>query len=132
MSALVAQFEIEGEPVVKGRPRFTRNGRTYTPKTTVEAELRVAEAFKAAAGGFVPERSDVYALHVLFEMGTLRRKDIDNLLKLVMDALNGVAWVDDHQVVEVLARKVFVLKKAAAKTVVHVTRAEALAVGGKK
>ena len=27
-----------------------------------------------------------------------RRRDLDNLLKAVLDALNGVAWVDDSQI----------------------------------
>ena len=31
--------------------------------------------------------------------------DIDNVLKAVMDALNGVAYEDDKQVVEVICRK---------------------------
>jgi Holliday junction resolvase RusA-like endonuclease len=35
------------------------------------------------------------------------RPDIDNCVKLVSDALNGVAWVDDAQVVEVHARKFY-------------------------
>jgi Holliday junction resolvase RusA-like endonuclease len=34
------------------------------------------------------------------------RGDIDNYSKLVLDALNGRAWVDDHQIVRMLARKV--------------------------
>jgi Holliday junction resolvase RusA-like endonuclease len=32
--------------------------------------------------------------------------DVDNLLKPVLDALNGVAWIDDTQVCELLARRV--------------------------
>lgn len=33
------------------------------------------------------------------------RKDIDNLEKAVLDALNGVAWHDDSQVVRVVKSK---------------------------
>ena len=40
-------FTVEGEPMVKARPRLTKTGHTYTPKTTVEAEKRVREAFEA-------------------------------------------------------------------------------------
>jgi Holliday junction resolvase RusA-like endonuclease len=32
-----------------------------------------------------------------------RPQDIDNLVKLVLDALNGVAWLDDQQVVSLVA-----------------------------
>ena len=32
------KFTILGEPAGKGRPRFTREGRTYTPEKTVSYE----------------------------------------------------------------------------------------------
>ena len=35
-------FVVPGEPVGKGRPRFTRTGRAYTPKKTETAESIVA------------------------------------------------------------------------------------------
>jgi Holliday junction resolvase RusA-like endonuclease len=37
--------------------------------------------------------------------GTKRRQDIDNFNKLVYDALTGIVYEDDGQVVEVLTRK---------------------------
>lgn len=36
---------------------------------------------------------------------SVAQADIDNLLKLTMDALNGVAWNDDRQVVRLSAVK---------------------------
>jgi Holliday junction resolvase RusA-like endonuclease len=35
------------------------------------------------------------------------RPDVDNLVKLAKDALNGILWVDDSQVCEINARKVY-------------------------
>lgn len=35
----------------------------------------------------------------MFSLGNHRRVDLDNLGKAILDALNGVAWVDDSQVV---------------------------------
>ena len=35
----------------------------------------------------------------------LRCLDLDNALKVTLDALNGVAWLDDRQVVEMHARR---------------------------
>ncbi|MDN4593194.1 RusA family crossover junction endodeoxyribonuclease [Polycladomyces subterraneus] len=34
--------------------------------------------------------------------------DIDNMQKTILDALNGIAWTDDRQVMEVFARKHYV------------------------
>ena len=39
-----------------------------------------------------------YALGVIAYVPDMRRRDIDNLLKSVMDAGNGIVWADDSQV----------------------------------
>jgi Holliday junction resolvase RusA-like endonuclease len=54
-----------------------------------------------------------------FFQGTRARKDIDNMVKLVLDSLNGVAWTDDVQVSVVLARRVYTVKERA-RTVVRI------------
>jgi Holliday junction resolvase RusA-like endonuclease len=48
-----------------------------------------------------------------FFQGTRARKDVDNLVKLVLDSLNGVAYEDDVHVNVVLARRVYVTKDRA-------------------
>lgn len=101
---VVSVFEIVGEPMSKGRPRFG-NGRTYTPMQTLQAEALVARAFMFANPGYVPDPDARFAVHFAFVMGTKRRKDIDNIMKLVLDGLNTVAWVDDHQVIATHAYK---------------------------
>ena len=40
------------------------------------------------------------------DLGKTTRPDIDNLVKNVLDALNGVAWEDDNQVAVLYAIKV--------------------------
>ena len=103
-------FTVEGEPMVKARPRMTKTGHTYTPKTTVEAEQRVRQAFEATGHeGF----AGAVGVEVAFFQGTRARKDIDNLVKLVLDSLNGVAYEDDVHVNAVLARRVYVAKDQA-------------------
>jgi Holliday junction resolvase RusA-like endonuclease len=109
-------FTVDGEPMVKARPRVTRTGHTYTPKTTVDAEAKVRGAFDAAGcEGF----ASAVGVEVAFFQGTRARKDIDNMVKLVLDALNGVAWADDVQVAVVLARRVYTTKDRA-RTVVRI------------
>ena len=106
-------FTVEGEPIVKGRPRFTRSGHAYTPKATKDAEARVGDAYQAEmfTGNIGVE------LH--FFQGSRARKDIDNMVKLVLDGLNGVAWPDDLAVSVCLARRVYTTKEKA-RTVVRV------------
>jgi len=101
---LVAHVLVMGEPKSKGRPRFRAGQGAYTDKGTVEAERRVRDAFLAVD---VPDyRLDAtFRLDVDFYLGTRRHVDLDNLVKLVKDALNGVAYTDDHLIVDERARK---------------------------
>lgn len=97
------QFMVPGEPVAKGRPRVGRNG-AYTPSRTLVAEEHVGWCFRAARGQRAPQDS-LIRVDVEFVVGTRRRVDIDNLAKTVLDALNGLAFGDDSQVVELHAVK---------------------------
>lgn len=101
----VGWITVEGEPVAKERPRVTRTG-TYTPPRTAQAEQVIAWKFRQAAPHHRPDPVAEYALHAVFYCRTRRaRTDIDNLVKLIMDALNGVAWKDDRQVATVVAHR---------------------------
>lgn len=121
---VVARFTIEGEPVSKARARFTNRGsksRAYTPEKVRTAEARVAWAFKAAAKpGYQPLDGDRFGVFAIFFNGTRQRRDVDNMLKLILDGLNGVAWVDDNQVLEVSGRKSYAPNRTEARTEVIV------------
>jgi Holliday junction resolvase RusA-like endonuclease len=101
----IAQFTIMGEPVSKARARFTRGGGTYTPAKTRTAEEAVAWHFRSAAPGHQADAESTYGLFAIFFAGTRQRRDVDNMIKLVCDGLNKVAWADDVQVVEVSGRR---------------------------
>ena len=107
---LAASFTVHGEPVSKQRARVTGRG-TYTPAKTREAEAEVRNRYFASLDLLASDADDrdedgSYAVHITFTNGNRRRRDLDNMTKLVLDALNGVAWVDDVQVVEIRATKV--------------------------
>jgi crossover junction endodeoxyribonuclease RusA len=97
---------IKGVARAKGRPRSgrDRNGRhqTYTPATTKAWEETVGWEFVSAHGR--PRLEGYLAVEIGF-YGTTPVADIDNLVKAVLDGLNEIAWVDDHQVVELHAVK---------------------------
>ena len=110
---------VEGPPVGKARPRLGRNGNVYTPQATASAEREIAalarlEAKEPLVG---PLRLKVSAYYPIPESWPKKRKgeavadvvrptvkpDLDNVVKLVMDALKNIAWRDDAQVVEIHA-----------------------------
>lgn len=99
------EFTVLGEPVSKARARVTARG-TYTPKKTRDAEKAIAEAFKQAAPkDWEPDSQHDFYVEAYFHNGNRRRRDLDNMMKLVMDALNKVCWKDDYQVVMMKASK---------------------------
>lgn len=118
----VVSFTVGGRPVPKGRPRVTRHG-TYTPKRTqvFESEIRAAwlkkgkkpfedgEALDVMVNAYFPipsgtPKSKRGELHLT---PYLKRGDIDNIIKAVLDALNGYAYKDDSAVFSVYGRKIY-------------------------
>lgn len=98
-------FTLEGEPVTKGRPRCTttKTGKihVYTDDKTAQAELDLGWAFKAAYPGHEPVSCECSVLMMFCtdkDRSDRTSADVDNYVKTVLDALNGIAWVDDRQV----------------------------------
>jgi Holliday junction resolvase RusA-like endonuclease len=127
-------FKVPGKPVGKGRPRFVTKGKggkplpypkTYTPKTTKEYEHKVIKAFLQAAGRKLllrcPVHIDIVAHYYIPQSASkidraamlngkllpTKKPDLDNVAKIILDALNGIAWQDDSQVCELTKRKRF-------------------------
>lgn len=96
-------FTVMGEPRSKQRPRVTQRG-TYTPKETLEAEARIRNAWRELG---VSKFQYQVIVRLDFYNGNKRRRDIDNMAKLVLDALNREAFDDDYQVVGVNMYKFF-------------------------
>lgn len=94
-------FEVPGPPVGKQRPRVTR-GRTFTPKKTRAYEASIA--MHARMAGVTPSDGPVH-VRIMACMPDKRRRDLDNVIKAVLDGLNGVAYHDDAQVTQIVAEK---------------------------
>lgn len=118
---MIAAFTLPGEPVSKQRPRFTKTGRTYTPNETLVAEKKIGFSFRGVNPGWpAGGRDGEFAVRATFYTFAKSHRDIDNMLKLVLDGLNHVAWKDDYQIMKVHAEKVQVATKEEARTVVLV------------
>lgn len=99
-------FTVPGPPTPKGRPRISKGGRAYTPAKTRAAEAQVAWLCKAAMKGRKPIPGPV-AVSIKFVLPDRRVRDIDNLVKTVLDGCNRIAFDDDSQIIELRAIKQF-------------------------
>ena len=109
------EIEIPGTPIAKGRPRVGKFG-TYTPKKTADFESYVEYCWAAEYGNIKPSEKPLNA-SIVFRMpipkstskknragmvnGDIRhtkKPDLDNMAKTVLDALNGLAYIDDSQI----------------------------------
>lgn len=117
-------FVIDAAPYGKGRPRFTRDGHAYTPEKTANYERLVQWAYQSQTHGaridgpieaiifaeFAPNRSDRQAVRdakLSGEMLPQKKPDCDNIAKTILDALNGLAYDDDAQVVYLSVYKLY-------------------------
>lgn len=121
------RFTVYGNPVAKGRPKFSSQGgfvRSYTPAKTVNYENLVKVSFdmseeKEKFDGQVAALLMVYCSipkstskkkRELMIEGTIRpttKPDLDNIAKAILDALNGRAFDDDKQVVSLTVEKFY-------------------------
>ncbi|UJV42914.1 RusA family crossover junction endodeoxyribonuclease [Streptomyces sp. AMCC400023] len=85
---------VPGDPPTKARPRFS-NGRVYKLEADEEAENRTGWHLRKQ---FPRPLTGNVALGAVFYRPDLRRIDVDNMLKHVLDAANGIVWLDDSQV----------------------------------
>lgn len=121
------EFIVEGRPTGKGRTRFTSKGggRTYTPKATMEYEKKIREEYeKVKLSDW--DKESVYRVNILSAMPILKslkaserkdimqgkipcvkKPDIDNVSKIVLDALNNIAYKDDVQIIELYVKRNF-------------------------
>ena len=114
---------INGKPQGKGRPRFTMQGHAYTPERTVLYENLIKTEYERQCGHkfeddaalamkiqvvYSPPRSATKKMREEMLAGKrlpTKKPDVDNIAKVVCDALNGVAYRDDVQITELSVSK---------------------------
>lgn len=115
------KFTIPGEPMGKQRPKFSHRGsyvHTYTPDKTVNYENLVKLEYGNQCGNasFLKDVGLIMYIEAYFSIpkstskkkaaqmldGKLRptkKPDADNIMKIIADSLNGIAYYDDSQIV---------------------------------
>ena len=131
----VVSLTIIGEPEAKQRPRVSMyNGivRTYTPSKTTNYESLIRHEYTQKYGGITYDRDTPIKaiINVYFSLSKsdfgkkglsksgrekmsmrycITHKDLDNIVKCVLDSLNNVCYYDDKQIVVINACKFWTL-----------------------
>ena len=121
-------FEVPGQPKGKERPRWTMVSNTsivYTPRNTRDYEkiiktfykinnfkaFKKDDALEISAIAYYQIPKNTKKSHKLLmlkgKMLPTKKPDIDNIIKVVLDALNGIAYHDDSQVCKVNFMKMY-------------------------
>ena len=112
---------IPGQPCAKGRPRLGKYG-TYTPDKTVNYETLVKQLYitehygkqlegalnlKVTAYFQIPKSKSKKIKEAMLksDIRPTGRPDWDNVGKIISDALNGLAYHDDSQIVTATVEK---------------------------
>lgn len=113
---------VPGKVTGKGRPRFVRGtGRTYTPEQTARYEDKLQYLMRKEWGERAPLAGPVeltIRIQSPIPVSWSKRRrteangspatgkpDVDNVLKIVSDAGNGVLWNDDAQIFAVIVTR---------------------------
>ena len=121
-------FTVYGEPVAKGRPRFSTRGKfpvAYTPEKTKSYEFEVGMMALAAMGGSKPLEGAleafIYITYAVPESYSKKRleaclnglekhtkkPDLDNVIKSVIDGMDKIVFDNDSQITSIHATKVY-------------------------
>ena len=121
---MVYEFEMIGYIVGKARPRMnTRTGRAYTPTNTKLYEYSLRQWFLMNYPNFKPIESRVKVTIIAYfgipkstskkkeaemlqgNISPTKKPDADNIIKIVLDAMNKFAFKDDTQVTKLEIEK---------------------------
>ena len=121
---MIYEFEVPGKIIGKGRPRLNSyTGQVYTPTRTKDYESLIIQYFMLKYPRFKPFESRVSveitanfevpkstkksdkALMLENKINPLKKPDIDNIVKIILDAMNECAFKDDTQITKLAVEK---------------------------
>lgn len=129
------KFVVLGEPQGKGRPRFVARynpttqksfGQAHTPEKTIVYENLVRTEYGLQCRGFKFQDDAMLDMRIIAYYGIpaskskkvkekmrnhlirpIKKPDMDNVVKVIADSLNQVAYKDDTQIVDQMCRKFY-------------------------
>ena len=120
------EFEVPGKITGKGRPRVnTQTAIAYTPARTKDYEELIKQYFVIKYRGINPLEGRICVTIKAFisipksvnkrekeemlagNISPTKKPDIDNIAKIILDALNKLAFNDDNQITKLNIEKIF-------------------------
>lgn len=121
---MIYEFEIPGKIIGKGRPRLNSyTGAVYTPTRTKDYENLVMQYFmikypkfkqlegrvsvEIVANFEVPKSTKKQDKILMLEnkINPIKKPDIDNIVKIILDAMNEIVFKDDTQITKLNVEK---------------------------
>lgn len=100
------ELELDARP--QARPRFNSNGVAYEDAASKNYKSAVGYLAKNAMAGTPPFEKPcrvVLKFYRRYKVSSRRFGDCDNLAKAILDACNGILWLDDSQIISLTAEK---------------------------
>ena len=123
---MIYEFEVPGEIVGKGRPRLnTYTNQIYTPLKTKDYETLVKQYFRLKYPRYETLENRIHVKIISYfkilkstnkhnaeemlngNLSPTKKPDIDNIIKVILDALNKMAFKDDNQITKIEVEKVY-------------------------
>lgn len=123
---MIYEFEIPGKITGKGRPRVnTQTAIAYTPAKTKEYEELVKQYFilkyrrinplegrikiEMKAYFSIPKNTTKKQKEEMLNnyISPTKKPDIDNIVKIILDSLNKLAFKDDNQITKLEVEKLY-------------------------
>ena len=123
---MIYEFEVIGDIKGKARPRVnTYTCQVYTPNSTKDYENLIKQYFQIKYPKYIPFENRVCVKIKAFfkipktttkkdrelisegKISPTKKPDIDNIVKIILDALNKMAFKDDNQITKIEVEKVY-------------------------
>lgn len=123
---MVYEFEVPSKIIGKGRPRLNSyTGQVYTPTRTKDYEQLVQQYFMIKYPGYktlegrikvtitaffeIPKSTNKTLKNQMLEnkISPTKKPDIDNIVKIILDAMNKMAFKDDTQITKIEVEKIY-------------------------